>query len=173
MSSEPVGTRQELDRYHEIEIEKLFDAAISFHQIRIQIGTFFGTVNLATASIAISTQKARLLLIAGIMLWPFIYLDHYGRLALVSLYARSHRLHTRFSGPASYSPIAPILNPRWVSELDRIIESSDDDNTLQHRIAALHIVRWSRSGFWMPLIASCIEVISGIVLWKVSNWTLF
>ncbi|MBV6506728.1 MAG: hypothetical protein ILNGONEN_02310 [Syntrophorhabdaceae bacterium] len=93
----------EIDRFSEIEIQKVFDALLSTQNLRVQIGTFFGSASLTTLGIAFSVQKSGLVIIAALFFWISILMDFITRGTLLSYYYRALVLQKKFSPDKSES----------------------------------------------------------------------
>jgi hypothetical protein len=46
-----------LDKFHELEVQKIFEAMLSIQNLRVQLGSLFITVNLTMLGVAFSLQK--------------------------------------------------------------------------------------------------------------------
>ncbi len=160
-----------LDRFHEIEIEKVLDGIVATQNLRIQIASFFGTANLALLSIAFSTQKAMLLLFAGALIWVFLVIDMRTRRALAVYYYRSLQLQARFAPNDNdvYVSVLPDPMASWVRELSRVPQKELQIN----KLLSPPLRAQSVSAFWLPLIASIVEVGIGLTLWLGFSWPVF
>jgi len=160
-----------LDKFYEIEMETVFGALLKKETIRVQLATFFGTVNLAVLSIALSTQKAGLLFFAGMLFWALVILDMRARRTLVGYFYRGLQLQTQFALGDSdvFLNIVPGHAASLVRKIAKLPEREDRIKAL-HRLPLRHP---SIPGFWMPLGASLIEIGSGLILWLVFGWSLF
>jgi hypothetical protein len=74
--------------YNEIEVETILQGILEVHKLRIRSGTFFGTVNLAAMSFALTTHIAGIAIFAGILLWVFVYIDIVIRVGAIAYYHR-------------------------------------------------------------------------------------
>jgi hypothetical protein len=161
-----------LDKIHEIEVEKVFEAMITIQNLRIQSGIFFGTVNLGALGIAFTTQKAGLIVLASLLLWAFIWIDFRGRAALAAMYYRALQLKNKYA-PEDDDSFLNILNTGSMELRLREIEKIPDRAKRIKSVRQYPMRHGGYSGFWIPLLASLIEIFSGLILWSIFKWSLF
>lgn len=161
-----------LDRFHEIELEKLIEGIIALHQLRMQSAVFFGTVNLAALGIALSAEKALVLFFAGLLLWMLMAVDMVTRASVAAYYYRALQLQKRFApdddGFLTMLPGSSVTYARDIAE-----RSHQDGQTLVLGYLPLRSLRvQSRLGFWLPLVASLLEIAAGLFFWLVLGWSV-
>jgi hypothetical protein len=156
-----------MNKFHEIEIGKLYEKILSVENLRIQIGTFFATINLGVLSIAISQEKAILLFFAAILFWIMIPIDLSAARILTDCYYRVTYLHKKYvKNDVDYSP---SRFSKVAKEASRILALPKD----QDKTAMLRSIPWKLKnlfGFWFPLGASLVQIAAGIILWKIFGW---
>ena len=162
----------QLDKLHEIEIEKVFGAMMSIQTLRLQLGTFFGTMNLTTLSIAFSTKKAGFFLFAGLLLFIFASIDRMGLSALFAFYHRSIQLKEQFAPNDEDSFLYIMLLGRWEKQLREIGKISDRIQRWR-ALDTLGLKNPSPFGFWLPVLGGVIEIACGILFCLLYNWSLF
>ena len=162
-----------VDRAREFEIGKIFDAIVSVQSLRLQLGTFFGTVNLAALSIAFTTQKAGIVFFAAILIWLFMILDSVGLRALLGFFYSGLHLNQQRSpeDPDNFLGITLSLS-RYESQMRNILEMPDREQRVK-AITSIPYKSPSPYGFWIPLCASLIEVSVGLTMWLSFGWQLF
>lgn len=168
------GKIPELDKFHEIELEKVFDALLSIHNYRVQVGIFFGTVNLAALGVALTSQKSLVLIFAGVLLWILIVLDFGSALSLSGYYYRAIELQDRFApDDEDFLKMFSGTAFLWARESAEISEGERHISIAGHHLpVSLRSLRTqSVAGFWLPLAASFVEIAAGFVTWLVFSWS--
>lgn len=166
-----VETSIEVDKFHEIEIEKVFDAMLSTFNLRVQLGTFFATVNLAALSFAFSTQKSGIIIFSGLLLWVFIILDFVGVSALIRLEYRGMQL-TELYSPKDIDNLYTVLNIRYIERIKNVFAIPDGEKR-KKELSVLPYKMLPIFGFWFPLLISLLEIIAGFLFWHFFKWPLF
>jgi hypothetical protein len=123
----------EIAPYHSLEIEELYEKIRALDSLRVQLGTFAGTVNLTIIGFAVSNRNAGLIFIATIILVLFIIIDLTERRTRVQLYQRALQLERK------YAP----------DYFDAIMHRRFKTSNLSKRS---FIQKFSIAGFWMPVI---------------------
>jgi len=168
-----VTTERPLDKFHEIEMGKVFDAILSIQNQRIQFGTFFGTANLAVLSIAFSTQKAGLLFFGSALFWILAVIDIIRRRERVMLYFRGLQLQEQFAPNDSDTYLTLLSSKRLESSIRQVASISDREQRTKALLSLPFRKPSSFGGFWLPVGASLIEIAAGLVLWLIFSWSLF
>lgn len=161
-----------LDSYHEVELGKIFDALLSLQNTRVQLGTFFGTANIAALSIAFQTRQAGLLFAAALLVWVFLFLDIRLRRLILSYYARGLQLRARFAPEDDDFALSVFLSATDRLRMRRIADLPD----VAERMRAIHAMVMRSAGlapFWLPWSVSALEVLLAVVLWRGAGWSLF
>ena len=161
-----------LDRLHEMEIEKVFGAMLTTQTLRLQLGTFFGTLDLTALSIAFSTQKAGFCIVAGLLLLIFASVDRIGLSALFAFYHRSLQLKEQFAPNDEDSFLNIMLLGRWETQLREIGKISDRKQRWK-ALDTLGLKHPSPFGFWLPLAGALVEILCGLMFWQFYGWSLF
>jgi len=167
-----ISKSKTIDKFHEIEIQKIFDALLSLQNLRVQTGTFFGTANLTALGIAFSTQKAGIVFFAAILFWVFIVQDIITRGTLLRYYYRSFVLQERFASGEDNTFLGVFLSLKTEEKIRRIHKMSQVKERL-NALKRLPVRDLGTNGFWVPLIMSLVEIGLGICLWLIFNWSLF
>ena len=159
-----------LDRFHEIEFEKILEALEGAQNLEQQMAALFGTASIAILSVGFNTQKAGLLLLAGIVLWIYLSLNIRTRKYIAVFYYRGLQLQKQFAPRDNgfWLNILPSRLGAWVHELENLPKESD-------RIKALHKLPFttqSISAFWIPAGISLLEVGLGVLMWLAFNWVI-
>lgn len=163
--------KQEIDQFHEIEMQKIFDGTLALHNLRLQASTLFGTANIATLGIMINSQKAGMLLFAAALLWAAMFVDLVIMSFLARFYYRGFVLQEKFS-PNTRSTFLLIFAGQREDQIREIAKISDERKRIK-AIRWLNIKTPTISGFWLPLLASIVEITIGLILWLYVGWSLF
>jgi uncharacterized membrane protein len=100
--------KQELSKFHEIELEELYKALHSTKNLQLQMTSFFGTANLAVLSLAFSSQKSGLFLFAALLIWMVVILNSRSRRSVVTYHYRILQMSQKYSNdPDFYLNIIP------------------------------------------------------------------
>ena len=165
MSKEEIA----MNRFHEIELEKSYDLILTIETLRIQVGIFFATVNLAVLSYGVSQEKVVFFLFAALLFWAMTIIDNASRSMLTHYYYRIAHLHKQYvKGDITFSPNTYSRLASEVIKIANMKNSSERLNALKFlplRVKNLY-------GFWLPIIASVIEIAIGLYLWKGLGWLL-
>jgi hypothetical protein len=159
-----------MNKFHEIEIEKLFEMILSIENFRLQAGIFLATSNLGVLGYAVTQEKIILFFFGAILFLLLIPLDIYGRRGLVGCYYRLSILHRKYV--RSEKDYLPNMFSATAQEVKRILALSDDKDKMRRLRSAPWRVN-NLLGFWLPVIASIIEIVTGTILWKIMGWSLF
>jgi len=160
---------EEIDEYHKMEFREVFERIGSLQDLRVQLGTFFGTANLTALGVALAVQKAGVFFVSAAILVLFTIMDRRARKFLAAYYYRGLQLQKRYA-PDDRETSLRIHPGGIASEVREISELQDSEV----RLAALNRVSaFALIGFWIPLSVITLEVIAGLVLWLVFNWPLF
>jgi hypothetical protein len=157
-------------RYYELELSQVIDRFNSLENFRVQLGTFFGTANLTVLAIALSGQRAGLVLIAASILVVFVMTDRrFRRLALGYVY-RGLQLQRTFA-PKDPETFLQIMPGRLSREAQMIMTLP----TVNERKQALENTRGYLYSFFflVPMAVIAGEVVTGISLWLIADWQLF
>jgi hypothetical protein len=152
-----------LDKFHEIEIGKIFDAMHSLQQARIQMGTFFGTVNLTALGIGFSTQRAGIIFIASLLPIIFLCLDTFIRGPLYGYYYRAYQLHQQFApfdDKTFLIMFRLFLGTRVAPHIEELSKRTEQNDVFR-TLARLPRHTPTSFGFWLPLAVSLIEAVLG------------
>jgi hypothetical protein len=167
-SSSEIG----LNRFYEIEFEKLFDGIVSWQTLRMQMGTFFGTVNLAALSIAFTTQRSGLVIFAAVLLWLFCIIDMSTVNSLNRLYVRSTQLQDRFA-PGEDNTFLTVIPSNRRRRQVRLVLNTPPGDKRDRMISHMGLRMPNIVGFWLPLVASLIEIGAALTLSAVFQWSVF
>ncbi len=176
MPRESVMQKQEkasdkvLNKFHEIELEQLYEAILSTKNLRLQLASFFGTANLAVMSLAFTSQKAGLFLFAALLIWIAVLLDSRSRRSVVTYYFRILQMSHEYSNDDGfYFNFIPSTSLDYVHKLLRY----DDKEKQIEGLRKIPLRSQSVSAFWLPILASIIEVIIGVIFWQILGWNIF
>ena len=141
-----------IPKYHQLELEEVFQKTRATENIRIQLGTFIGTINLTVLGIAFSSTKVGIFFIAIGTLLIFMMMDTFViRKSLRILYERGMELEEKYSP----DPERSIMHIRRGASKDKIYPRNP-----------------SFSGFWLPIYVSVSELSLAIYL-LYTGWSLF
>jgi len=159
----------EMNKFHEIELEKSFDLIQTSQNLRIQVGIFFATANLGALSIGVSQEKAVFFVFAAILFWVMMIIDGAIRSMIVHAYYRVIHIHKLYvKGDGTFSP---YIYGRLASAVMEISNIKDESEQLRVIRTSLFRIR-NRYGFWLPILISVLEIAAGLFLWMALGWTL-
>jgi len=172
--TEDANTRS-FHKFHEIELEKVFDALLSLQNFRVQLGTFFGTVNLAGLSVALTTNKASVIFLAGTLIWMFIFLDYIVMRTLIGYCYRGLQLQALFAPDDQdtyFNMFLLFLQKKREKHLKEISKISDRESR-NDALRQMPLKYPTIAGFWIPLFISLVEVFLGFILICHFQWKIF
>ena len=159
----------EMNRFHEIELEKSYALIQTLENLRIQVGIFFATVNLGTLSFGVSQEKVIFFFFAALLFWIMVFIDNANRGMLTHAYYRVTYLHKIYvKGDVTFSP---HTNSRLANEVMKITNMKNGSDQLK-ALKRLPLRIRNLYGFWFPIIASLIEIAVGLFLWNDLGWSL-
>jgi hypothetical protein len=161
---------KDLDKFHEIELEKLYESITSIKNLRLQMASFFGTANLTAMSLAFTSQKAGLIFFAVVLIWAFAILDSRSRMSVITCYFRILQMSLKYSTDDSF-----YLNVHPGSELNyvRTLLNSNNQEKQIKGLTKIPLRNQSISAFWLPLLASIIEIAIGLAFWRIFGWKIY
>lgn len=158
-----------MNKFHEIEIAKLYETVLSIENFRLQSGIFFATINLGVLSFAATQEKSVFFFFGAILFWIMIPIDYSGRKGLTACYYRIAYLHKKYvKNDKEFSPKRFSVVAQETQRVLNLPEGHDKNATLRS-------IPWRTRnllGFWLPIGASLIEIILGILLWQFMGWSL-
>ena len=163
---------REMGKFEEIELQKIFDAMLSILTLRVQIGIFFGTINLGALGLAFTNQKAGLIFLASIPLWSYVIFELTASYTVMRYYARGLELQKQFAPDTQTTYLSASLPYGLKKTVSGILQITAEDK----RHKALWDATYKSpiiSGFGFPLLASLLEVALGFVFWLGFGWQLF
>ena|SRR3990172_6778777 len=164
-----------IDDYYELELSQVVERYGSLENLRVQLGTFFGTANLTALGIALSVQKAGVVLVAAAMLFVYLALDMRARALAIVYFYRGLQLQKRFV-PNDEDSFLRILPGAVATEARRLSES----DTVPQKVGIHSKVQKSFGGTffrirftWLIMVVGLGEMATGLILWLALNWSLF
>lgn len=162
----------EMDKFHEIEVQQVFETMVNIQNLRIQSGIFFATTNLGAMGVAFSSEKAGIILFASLLIIAFIIIDGRGRSSFAALKYRALQLQQKFA-PNEPDTFLNLVSVGFLDEELRNIETLEDRES---RLSALRFLPFKSPGlvsFWFPLLGFIIEIAIGLILLLIFKWSLF
>jgi len=138
-----------MSEYEKHEIEEVFDRTKTIDNLRIQIYSFFGTVNITALGLALSRQQAGILLIAASMIGLLALIDRQMRKYEAYFYTRGLELEEKFSPE------------KGTALLHGFISKS-------HRLSYSRLRK-----YWITFSVFFFEVLLAIVCWYFLKWSWF
>lgn len=163
-----------LNQFSAIEVDKVADAILSISNLRVQIGSFFGIVNLSAMSFCFTTKKVSIAFFAAAALWVFILIDIIVVRTLIGYIYRGLELEGSFGkdNENSYFRISMLfLQNSRIKKLEAIRNKSLPEQLIALRKLPLYYP--PLVGFWIPLIGSIMEIVLGFALINQLEWDLF
>lgn len=159
----------EMNRFHEIELEKSYDLIQTLENLRIQVGVFFATANLGTLSFGVSQEKAAFFLFAALLFWIMVIIDNAIRGMLTHAYYRVTYIHELYvKDDVTFSP---HTNSRLAGEVMKIMNIKNESERLK-TLKSLPVSIRNLYGFWLPIAVSLIEIAVGLFLWIGLAWSI-
>ncbi|NSW54149.1 MAG: hypothetical protein HPY85_16720 [Anaerolineae bacterium] len=159
-----------LPEFHQIELEKMYEARLSMANLRGQCATFFGTANLAVISLALTVKEASLFLFAALLLWAAIILDARMQLSLLGYSFRITQLGRMYGIDGGYYS---LLKPGPSMQYVRLLLDEHDPIRQRSGLRKLPFRYLDATSFWFPLSISLLEFLLGLYLWVACGWTIF
>ncbi|MEI7557279.1 hypothetical protein, partial [Candidatus Chlorohelix sp.] len=147
------NSKSQINEYHSLEIAEIYERTRSLENLRIQLGTFAGTINIGIISFAVSNQRSGFIFIATLALFLFIAVDLIERTSRKTLYERGLQLEKRYAPDSSEA----ILHRRYIT-------SKMSQKSIIRRL--------SIAGFWLPVFVIIAEIALGCFFIYL-GWPLF
>lgn len=161
-----------LDRFHEVELGKLFDAILSINSVRMQQFALFSTLNVAIVSVALTSQRAGLLVFGGMVWLLGIAGDQIQREIAVRYFYRAYLLQRRFAPAEPFTYLTAhfldTLAPHMTA-IDPTLPPAEQVRLLR-RIARRHALV---PGSVLVLAMSALEIALGLYLALGAGWNTF
>ena len=156
--------------YNEIEVETILQGILEVHKLRIQSCTFFGAANLAAMSFALTTHIAGIAILAGILLWVFVYIDLVIRGGAIAYYHRLLQIQRTFALD-DRSEYLLSTRPSGLDEQGLVkIRALPGKAGRAQALRDLRMRGRSWNTMWALLLASVAEIGIGLALWLHSGW---
>jgi hypothetical protein len=143
----------QINAYHSLEIAEIFERTRSLENLRVQLGTFSGTINIGIVGFAVSNQRSVFIFIATVALFLFIVVDFIQRKSRKALYERGIQLEKRYAPDTSEAILHRLYSTSKINQKSMIR-------------------RLSIAGFWLPLAVIIIEIALGF-FFAYFGWLLF
>lgn len=161
--SERIERPIEMSKFHEIELEYIFDSVNSTRDRRLQMGSFFGTANLAIVSVGFTSKLSSLFLLAGLMLIILSVIDSMARAWTADQWVRIIQLHNTYHQ----------TDEEFFENNKNSLSFRSAKSTIDGRpVGRLYILFRSKIGFWMVGTAAIAELACGFLFWQVFGWPL-
>jgi len=142
----------EIPEYHKFEIQEIYERTRYLENLRIQLGTFAGSINITIIGFAINSQSSGLIYVSTLALFLYMIADLTARRIRKQLYERGIQLEKKYTVDSRNA----LLHIRYYS-------NSTDKSRFSHL---------SFAGFWVPLFAILIEIILAYFFTQF-GWTIF
>lgn len=159
----------EMNKFHEIELEKSFDLIQTIQSLRIQVSIFFATVNLGALSLGVSQKRAIFFLFAALLFGVMLVVDLTIRSFLAHAYYRVLHIHSLYA--KGDNTFLPYTTSRLAREVRGILKIRNETERIKV-LKSLPMKVKNLIGFWFPVIASLIEIGVGLYLWLGVSWQL-
>jgi hypothetical protein len=160
------------DKFHEIEVEQLFQAIMNTQSLRLQMGIFFGTVYLGAFGIAFSLQYAGLIMLASVLPLVLVVADWRIDLIAHKFYLRATQLESEFAPNEGKTFLTLPFTPWQESFARSMMDYHGQDRMLSSYRVMISVSLRSVSAWLLPL-ASIGGLVLGLVLWLEFGWLLF
>lgn len=163
------------DEYYKLELSQVVERIDSLGNLRVQLGTFFGTANVTALGVALSVQKAGILFIAASMLVIYLLLDARIRGLSVAYFWRGICLQRKFV-PNDDETFLQILPGGIASEARKLSDKTGSQRLRgKQQKGKVAFSGLLFRGFYYLMIAIVMfgEMATGLLLWIRFNWLLF
>ncbi|NOT05045.1 MAG: hypothetical protein HOP27_10655 [Anaerolineales bacterium] len=144
--SQKIGLMSE---YEKMEVREIFERTRTIDNLRIQIYSFFGTVNITFLGLGVSAQHAGVFLIAASTIGLLALIERRMRDHQFQFYARGLELEEKFSPDRKSALLYSYLEKRnYVS---------------QSRLRR----------YWLPLSVFTFEILMAVLSWYFLGWNWF
>jgi hypothetical protein len=164
-------SKDALLEYYRLEMKIVSDRINAFENFRIQSASFFGTLSFAGIGIALSTQKAGIILLSSIFLLCIIFIDYGARRTLAFYYYRGLQLQKKLA-PDDDETFLRIL-PGGLYDSVRSISNIEDRENRYTQLCRIPFTNPSLIGFWFPFFSFLAEISVGLIFWVFYRWQLF
>jgi hypothetical protein len=156
----------DIDNLKQAEIDKLFGALNTTQDLRLRMGIFIGSVNLAAVGSGFTYNKPFLILIAACLIPIFVCADILLLQNIFSYYYRGKRIlrAINYDSVNFFDMFMQIFSSDLRKTIEELVNMENEDFALEK------LRRLPRKptlmGFWGPLMILVSEIIVGVVLPK-------
>lgn len=161
-----------LDKFHEIEIQKVSDILTWINNVSLQVGTFFGTANITALGVAFTLQKAGILFFAALLILLFIVIeiDIYG--TMLRYYYRALILRKKFAPNDEDTFLDIAASPHLEKKMRGLIERTSPSKRLRELRKLQITAFFGEAIVWIALTTFLVEIGMGIVLSQFPRWSI-
>ncbi len=163
---------QELDEYHKIEVQKVFDAIMWMGTLRLQLGVLFLTGNVTLLGFAANSQKVAIVALGAVLFLMFAVVDFSVRGTQLAFYYRAKQLQRQFAPKDQDSFVTLPL--RQSANLEQHLDAIAALPNEKERTRALQTLPLKAPTFINKLmILMCIsEIAAAVLLYIFLGWKL-
>lgn len=146
------------------ELDKLFGALNTTQDLRLRMGIFIGTVNLAVVGSGFTYDKPYLLLIAACLMPIFIFSDVVLLQNIYSYYYRAKRIlkSIDYDTVNYFDMFMQIFNTKIKITIQELVELDNEDIAIK-RLRKLPYLKPTLIGFWGPIAIFISEILVGFI----------
>lgn len=159
----------------DFELEKLVDSLNTTQNLRLQVGVFFGTINLAALGIALQIHTTSLIIIAALTMLLFIFCDIVLIRTIYGFYYRAIKIlrdKYAYKEETIFDMFMLFLRKEKIAKIREISNLPSIDDRL-NQLRKLPFITATVMGFWAPLLLLFFEVGFAIYLNCFQGWKLY
>lgn len=166
------------DKKHKIfdfELEKLVDSLNTTQNLRLQVGIFFGTINLTALGIALQIHTTSLIIIAALTMLLFIFCDIVLIRTIYGFYYRALTIlrdKYEYEEETIFDMFMLFLRKEKVTKIHEISKIPSIEERM-NKLRRLPFLTATIMGFWAPLSLLFFEVGFAIYLNCFQHWKLY
>ena len=163
----PSPREKDIDNYHKVELEEIFEKTRTLLSLRIQIFSVIGTAHLTIIGIAFTTQKGILIFLAAGLMGLLIQIDSMIKPILDVVCARGLQIEKIYSNDNDALCVSIILATFRNRRKSYVLASKIREANTQDELIQLIRPRSSNTiGVWFPILVAFLDCVGGIFLWK-------
>ncbi|MCB0632263.1 MAG: hypothetical protein R2824_01620 [Saprospiraceae bacterium] len=151
--------------YHELELKEIFSRTNSLSTSRLQLFSFFGTLDLTAIGLAVQLNNALFVLLGALGLVVLMVFDSFLRRQMYALYARGLLLEQQYCPNQSEGVIFRLSEAALArSEVERLKTLLQENPGHKPVTQLLKTCQSSRFGVLLPLLVTMGQLMVGLWL---------
>lgn len=160
---------------NDLELDKLVDSLNTTQNLRLQVGIFFGTINLTALGVALQIQTTSLIIIAALTMLLFIFCDIVLIRTIYGFYYRAITIlrdKYEYEEETIFDMFMLFLRKEKLVKIYAISKIHKKEIRMKE-LRKLPFVTATVMGFWAPVSLLFFEVGCAIYLTIVVHWPLY